>query len=179
MKKLSLDDLGRITPAQYKDAAKLPVVLVLDNVRSLHNVGSAFRTADAFLVERIILTGITGTPPNREIHKTALGATESVPWQYAETTPGILQTLKSEGYTVIIVEQTDQSIPLQDFDFPPSGKFAVVFGNEINGVSDEALPIADHAVEIPQAGSKHSLNVAVCLGVVVWTMFRKLRLDAV
>jgi tRNA G18 (ribose-2'-O)-methylase SpoU len=179
MKKLSLEALGRITPAEYKDALKMPVVLVLDNVRSLHNVGSAFRTADAFLVESIVLTGITGTPPNREIHKTALGATESVPWRYVNSTSKAVEELRVQGYKIILIEQTDQSGPLHEFEFHAGQKFALVFGNEINGVSDEVLPLADHAIEIPQAGSKHSLNVSVCLGVVVWTIFRQLKLRTV
>ena len=176
MKKLSLDELGRIEPDQYKGLEKLPVVLVLDNVRSLHNVGSAFRTADAFLIDRVILTGITGTPPNREIHKTALGATESVPWEHSPTTLAAVEKLKVLGYTVVVVEQTDESQALQHFEFSSSAKYALVFGNEINGVSDEVFPLADHALEIPQAGSKHSLNVSVCLGVVVWSAFRQLKL---
>jgi 23S rRNA (guanosine2251-2'-O)-methyltransferase len=176
MKKLKLDELGRISPDQYKEAEKMPVVLLLDNIRSLHNVGSAFRTADAFLVERIILTGITGTPPNREIHKTALGATESVPWEYAESTVAAVEKLRTDNYRIVIVEQTSESIRLQDFQFAIDQKYALVFGNEVHGVSEEVIPLADHALEIPQAGSKHSLNVSVCLGIVVWNLFQKLRL---
>jgi 23S rRNA (guanosine2251-2'-O)-methyltransferase len=176
MRKLKLDELGRITPDQYKDAEKLHVTLVLDNVRSLHNVGSAFRTADAFLVERIFLTGITGTPPNREIHKTALGATESVPWEYVESTVEAVETLRRNAYRIIIVEQTDSSIPLQEFNVEADRKYAFVFGNEVHGVSDDVIPLADSALEIPQAGSKHSLNISVCLGIVVWKLFEKLKL---
>jgi tRNA G18 (ribose-2'-O)-methylase SpoU len=149
---------------------------VLDNVRSLHNVGSAFRTADAFLVEKIILTGITGTPPNREIHKTALGATESVPWQYIESPAEAVSMLKDNGYTIVAIEQTDESKMLHDFDFDAANRYAFVFGNEVNGVSDDVIPFADVAIEIPQGGSKHSLNVSVCLGVIVWTVFRALKL---
>jgi 23S rRNA (guanosine2251-2'-O)-methyltransferase len=176
MKKLKLDELGRISPDQYKDVQKLKVVLVLDNIRSLHNVGSAFRTADAFLIEKIVLTGITGTPPNREIHKTALGATESVPWEYSETTVDAVENLKKNDYRILIIEQTTHSIGLQDFDFTPNEKYALVFGNEVNGVSEDVIPFADNAIEIPQAGSKHSLNVSVCLGIVVWNIFQKLKL---
>ena len=176
MKKLKLQELGRISPQEYKDAEKIPVIIVLDNIRSLHNVGSAFRTADAFLVDKIILTGITGTPPNREIHKTALGATESVPWEYQESTAIAVERLKQAGYRIVIVEQTDESLPLQKMVFEADEKYALVFGNEVNGISDEIIPLADAAVEISQSGSKHSLNVSVCLGIVVWNAFRQLRL---
>jgi 23S rRNA (guanosine2251-2'-O)-methyltransferase len=176
MKKLKLEELGRISAVDYKDAQKIPVVIVLDNVRSLHNVGSAFRTADAFLVEKILLTGITGTPPNREIHKTALGATESVPWEYHAQTSSAIAQLKNDGYKIVLIEQTSESALLQEFEPDPSLKYALVFGNEVNGVSDEAVAAADIAIEIPQGGSKHSLNVSVCLGVVVWHFFRELKL---
>jgi tRNA G18 (ribose-2'-O)-methylase SpoU len=176
MKKLKLEQLGRISPDQYKASEKMSLTIVLDNLRSLHNVGSAFRTADAFLVEKIVLTGITGTPPNREIHKTALGSTDSVPWEYAENSADAVLKLKEQGYRVVIVEQTSESIQLQNFEFRQNEKYALVFGNEVNGVSEEILPLADDALEIPQAGSKHSLNVSVCLGIVLWTIFRKVRL---
>ena len=176
MKKLKLEELGRISAADYKDAEKIPVVIVLDNVRSLHNVGSAFRTADAFLVEKIILTGITGSPPNREIHKTALGATESVPWEYVADPALAVGELKKQGFTIACVEQTDESVPLHRLETPPSKKWAFVFGNEVNGVSDDVIALADQAVEVPQGGSKHSLNVSVCLGIVVWHIFRLLKL---
>lgn len=176
MKKLKLEELGRISPTEYKDAVKMPVTIVLDNIRSLHNVGSAFRTADAFLIEKIVLTGITGTPPNREIHKTALGATESVPWEHSESVAAAIEKLKKDGYQVVIVEQTTESIPLQKMTFSPGQKYALVFGNEVNGISDEVIPLADVALEIPQSGSKHSLNVSVCLGIVVWNFFQKMRL---
>lgn len=176
MKKLKLEELGRISPTEYKDAVKMPVTIVLDNIRSLHNVGSAFRTADAFLIEKIVLTGITGTPPNREIHKTALGATESVPWEHSESVAAAIEKLKKDGYQVVIVEQTTESIPLQKMTFSPGQKYALVFGNEVNGISDEVIPLADVALEIPQSGSKHSLNVSVCLGIVVWNLFQKMRL---
>ena len=173
MKKLSLDELGRISVGEYKNVDKIPVTIVLDNLRSLHNVGSAFRTADAFLIERIILTGITGTPPHREIQKTALGATESVPWEHVESGYTALEALKKQGYTILIIEQTSESKPLQDFDPAPGNRYALVFGNEVNGVSDDLIRLADLAIEIPQSGTKHSLNVSVCLGIVVWELFRK------
>ncbi|MBN8578702.1 MAG: RNA methyltransferase [Cytophagales bacterium] len=177
MKKLSLEELGRISIAEFKDSEKIPVYIVLDNIRSLHNVGSAFRTADAFRIEKIYLTGITGTPPHREIQKTALGATESVAWEYAENTATVLQNLKAAGCTIVIVEQTTDSIPLQTFEVPANAKYCLVFGNEVNGVSEEAIALGDLALEIPQLGTKHSLNISVCLGIVVWEVFRKIHLS--
>ena len=174
MEKLKLDQLGRISVEEFKQAAKLPVCIVLDNIRSLHNVGSAFRTSDAFKLEKIYLTGITGTPPHREIEKTALGATDSVDWAYAEKTAALLNKLKEEQYTIIVIEQTSESQPLDKFD-PESGKkYCLVFGNEVHGVSDEALALADKAIEIPQHGTKHSLNISVCLGIVAWEFFKRL-----
>jgi 23S rRNA (guanosine2251-2'-O)-methyltransferase len=176
MKKLKLEELGRISVDQFKDSEKLPVVIVLDNIRSLHNVGSAFRTADAFRVEKIILTGITGTPPHREIEKTALGATLSVSWQHVESTESALKTLKEEGYRIILVEQTSESKNLQSFDIADGARYALVFGNEVNGISEECIPLADESLEVPQFGTKHSLNVSVCLGIIVWEFFKKIRL---
>jgi 23S rRNA (guanosine2251-2'-O)-methyltransferase len=177
MKKLSLEELGRMSVAEFKDSQKIPVCLVLDNVRSLHNVGSAFRTADAFRIEKIFLTGITGTPPHREIQKTALGATESVAWEYSESTATALEKLKAEGYTIIIVEQTTDSMALQTFEASAEAKYCLVFGNEVNGVSEEAIALGDLALEIPQLGTKHSLNISVCLGIVLWEVFRKTHLS--
>lgn len=176
MKKLKLDELGRLSVGQFKEVEKIPVCIVLDNVRSLHNVGSAFRTADAFCIEKIFLTGITGTPPNREIHKTALGATESVDWEYAEKPEVAVQQMKEKGYSIIVIEQTTASIPLQKFTPAKNEKLCLVFGNEINGVSDAVIELADHALEIPQSGTKHSLNISVCLGIVIWDVYQKLRL---
>ena len=176
MKKLSLQELGRISVDDFREAEKIPVCILLDNVRSLHNVGSAFRSADAFRIERIFLTGITGTPPHREIHKTALGATESVHWEYAETPVRIINMLREEGYRIVIVEQTSESIPLQTFQPTENEKYCLVFGNEVNGVSDEVIAAGDVALEIPQVGTKHSLNISVCLGIVVWEIFKKMRL---
>lgn len=178
MKKLKLEELGRITVDEFKDATKLPICILLDNVRSLHNVGSAFRTADAFRIEKIYLTGITGTPPHREIHKTALGATESVDWQYVENSAEAIQQLKNEGYRIISIEQTTESKPLQSFKPQENEKLCLVFGNEVNGVSDDVIALSDVALEIPQHGTKHSLNVSVCLGVVVWELYRQLLLKA-
>ncbi len=176
MKKLNLEELGRISVDQFKEAEKIPVSIVLDNVRSLHNVGSAFRTADAFRIEKIYLTGITGTPPNREIHKTALGATESVDWEYVEKSDRAVQQLKKSGYTIVVIEQTNASIPLQTFAPSKNEKLCLVFGNEINGVSDVVIELADHALEIPQSGTKHSLNISVCVGIVIWDIYQKIRL---
>lgn len=176
MKKLKLEELGRISVDQFKESQKLQVCIVLDNVRSLHNVGSAFRTADAFRFEKIYLTGITGTPPHREIEKSALGATKSVEWQHTETTHGILKELREAGYIIVLIEQTTASLPLHQFMPKPENKYCLVFGNEVNGVSDEALELADLALEVPQHGTKHSLNISVCLGIVAWEFFRKLQL---
>lgn len=174
MKKLKLDELGRISVEAFKQAAKLPVCIVLDNVRSLHNVGSAFRTADAFKLEKIYLTGITGTPPHREIEKTALGATASVEWEYAEKTSDLLRKLKEDQYIIIAVEQTSESQSLAIFEPGQEKKYCLVFGNEVHGVSDDAIALADTALEIPQHGTKHSLNISVCLGIVAWEFFRRL-----
>jgi len=176
MKKLKLEELGRISVDEFKEAEKIPVCIVLDNVRSLHNVGSAFRTADAFRIEKIFLTGITGTPPHREIQKTALGATESVVWEYSEKPADTVSRLKAEGYRIIIIEQTSSSISLHQFAPVTTEKYCLVFGNEVEGVSEEVIEYGDLAVEIPQTGTKHSLNISVCLGIVVWEIFRKLRL---
>ena len=176
MKKLKLEELGRISVLEFKEAKKIPVCIVLDNVRSLHNVGSAFRTADAFRIERIYLTGITGTPPHREIQKTALGATESVAWEYDETPLDAVKRLKAQDYQIIVIEQTTESAPLNEFIPQPLIKYCLVFGNEIHGVSEEVIALADLALEIPQTGTKHSLNISVCLGIVVWEVFRKLNL---
>lgn len=176
MKKLALEELGRISVDEFKEAEKLPVCLVLDNVRSLHNVGSAFRTADAFRIEKIFLTGITGTPPHREIQKSALGATESVAWEYAEHTIDAIKKLKASEYDIIIIEQTTRSESLQEFRPVADKKYALVFGNEVEGVSEEILSLGDAALEIPQSGTKHSLNVSVCLGIVTWEFFKRLKL---
>ena len=176
MKKLKLEELGRISIDEFKDSVKLPVCLLLDNIRSLHNVGSAFRIADAFRLEKIFLAGITGKPPHREIHKTALGATESVAWEYIESANKKVHDLKLENYKIVVVEQTTASKPLHLFQPEAGVKYCFVFGNEVHGVSEEVIKQADLALEIPQIGTKHSLNISVCLGIVVWEVFRKLNL---
>ncbi len=168
MRKLHNDELGRLTPEEVKKIPKNPYVLVLDNLRSRHNVGSAFRTADAFLCEKIILCGITATPPHREIHKTALGATESVEWEYVPETTDAIEALKQQGYKIASVEQADESISLEKFTVSHGEKLALVFGNEIRGVQDAVVEQSDFVVEIPQFGAKHSLNVSVSIGVVLW-----------
>lgn len=174
MKKLKLDELGRITPEEFKAAEKIPVCIVLDNVRSLHNVGSAFRTADAFRVEKLWLTGITGQPPHREIEKTALGSTASVTWQYQESAKACVEELKRQGWKIVVIEQTTESSPLHKFEFARGQRLCLVFGNEINGVSDEVIALADAAIEIPQSGTKHSLNISVCVGIVVWQLYSRM-----
>jgi len=177
VKKLQLDELNRLSVDQFKGAAKIPVSLVLDNIRSLHNVGSAFRTADAFRIEKIYLTGITGTPPHREIEKTALGATASVDWAYVEKPEDAVRALKESGYQVVVVEQTTDSVPLNTFRVAPDQKYALVFGNEVKGVSEEVIALGDWALEVPQVGTKHSLNISVCLGIVLWEVFKQQQLE--
>ena len=172
MQKLSMDQLQRPSVEAFRAQAKLPVTLVLDNVRSMHNVGSAFRTSDAFAVERIILCGITGTPPHREIEKTALGATQSVAWEHTADTAAAVGQLREDGYRILAVEQAKGSIPLQEFTPEVGGKYALVFGNEVHGVADEVVALADMSLEIPQSGSKHSLNIAVSVGIVLWEFYR-------
>lgn len=173
-RKLSMDELNRDSVEAFKQKQKTPIVLVLDNVRSLNNVGSAFRTGDAFAVEKIYLCGITGTPPNKEIHKTALGATESVDWEHAKETPELLQRLKAEGFKILAVEQVSNSVSLKTFQPEKNQKYALVFGNEVFGVEEAALALADTVLEIPQFGTKHSLNISVALGIVVWDLVSKI-----
>ena len=175
MKKLSLKELGRTELSDLDSIKRIPLIVVLDNVRSGLNVGSIFRTCDAFAVEQIILTGITPLPPHREILKTALGSTESVSWTYEGSVSKCLETLKENGYTIIAIEQTNQSILLNEYNFNPEQKYVMVLGNEVDGVSEEAIGLVDVAIEIPQAGIKHSLNVSVCGGVVIWEAFKQLR----
>ena len=168
MKKLSMDQLNRASVEEFKEQDKHQVVVVLDSIRSMHNVGSAFRTSDAFNIEKIILGGITATPPHREIHKTALGATDSVAWEHEQEVADALSRLKTDGYQIIIVEQTTNSVALQEMTFSAEEKYAFVFGNEAFGVGEEALHFGDQSVEIPQFGTKHSLNVSVSMGIVLW-----------
>ena len=175
MQKLSTTDLNRLDVSSARNAEKMPVVVVLDNVRSGLNVGSVFRTADAFLIERLLLCGITAHPPHREVFKTALGSTESVRWDYYDQTEYAIKTLKEEGYRIWAVEQTSEKTWLQEFTPAPGERHAFVFGNEIDGVDLAALTFCDGAIEIPQFGTKHSLNVAVAAGIVLWEVTRKLR----
>lgn len=175
VQKLKLEQLGRIDVDSFKKAEKTPLIVVLDNVRSMHNVGAIFRTADAFLIEKIMLCGITPQPPHREIHKAALGATESVDWVYFEKIEEALQYLKNQRYQVVGIEQTTDSQMITEFDVNQSLRYALVLGNEVEGVSYEALPYCDVFLEIPQLGTKHSLNVSVCGGIVMWEFFNKLR----
>ncbi len=174
MRKLLNNELGRKTIDQYRSSQKSPFVVVLDNVRSQSNIGSVFRTADAFLVEKILLCGITATPPHRDIRKTALGATESVPWEYFEKTTQAILELKQQGYLIIGIEQVEQSFELQYFVPEKDKKYALVFGHEINGVEQEAIDMCDYCIEIPQFGTKHSFNIAVSAGIVLWELSRKI-----
>jgi tRNA G18 (ribose-2'-O)-methylase SpoU len=174
MRKLENQELPRLDIESFKDHPKNPLVLVLDDVRSLHNVGSAFRTADAFLLEKIYLCGITGQPPHREINKTALGATESVNWEYYENVTEVINGLSQQSYSIALVEQADTSIMLKDFRPDPENKLALVFGNEVFGVNEDLLSMADYCLEIPQYGTKHSLNIAVSVGIVVWAVLEKM-----
>ena len=174
MRKLSMGELNRISKEDFERAEKLPIIIVLDNIRSLSNVGAFFRTADAFRIEELFLCGITACPPHREIHKTALGADETVKWRHFDTTEAACRQLKAENYRIFAVEQIEGSTALQNFEFEP--KTAYILGNEVEGVSEEALPYCDGAIELPQEGTKHSLNVSVCAGIIMWKAFEKLRL---
>lgn len=176
MRKLSVLEMNRLSCSEFKAADKIPLVVVLDNVRSLNNIGSVFRSSDAFRVERIYLCGITATPPNAEIHKTALGAENSVDWVYEEETCDVVELLKSEGFSVYAAEQTVGSIMLDDFSADAGKKYAVVLGNEVNGVQQSVVDLCDGALEIPQFGTKHSLNVSVAAGIFIWHFFCRLRL---
>jgi 23S rRNA (guanosine2251-2'-O)-methyltransferase len=173
MKKLKTSELNRLSIEEFQQSEKNPIVVVLDNIRSMNNIGSVFRTCDAFRIEKLYLCGITATPPHREIQKTALDATESVEWKYFEETFAAIRSLKKDGFTVFAVEQTDKSFSLKNMQVKHNEKIALVFGNEINGISDEALNISDHAFEIPQFGTKHSLNISVSVGIVLWDIISK------
>lgn len=170
-----MDELNRLSAGEYRKVAKMPLVVVLDNIRSQNNTGSVFRTSDAFRVAAIHLCGITATPPHREIHKTALGATDTVEWKYFEHTADSIRCLKEEGYHILAVEQAEGSISLFEHETMPWKKTAVVFGNEVKGVQQEIVDMADACLEIPQMGTKHSLNVSVSAGIVIWSMFRKMK----
>ena len=173
-RKLKIEELNRISIEEFKEAEKKPLVVVLDNVRSQHNIGSVFRTSDAFRVAEIILCGITSTPPNVEIHKTALGAEDAVPWRYFEETLSAVEVLKAEGYTVFSIEQAENSISLEDFQLESGKKYAVIFGHEVHGVQQEVVNASHGCIEIPQHGTKHSLNVSVTAGIVIWDFFKHL-----
>ncbi len=174
MRKLANAELDRKNIKEFKEAEKTPIIVVLDDVRSLHNIGSVFRTSDAFLIEKIYLCGITASPPNKEIHKTALGATETVAWEYAKNVLEIVQQLKSEKIKVYSVEQTENAIMLDHFQPETNTTYALLFGNEVKGVSQEAIDASDGVLEIPQLGSKHSLNISVSAGIVIWDLFQKI-----
>jgi len=175
MRKLENSELERLNVEEFKEAEKTPVVLVLDNIRSLNNIGSLFRTADAFLIEKIYLCGITATPPHKDIHKTALGATESVAWEYREHTSELVAELKKANYKTFAVEQAENATMLNDFKVDVSKKYALFFGNEVKGVSQEVVTACEGVLEIPQYGTKHSLNISVSAGVVVWDFWSKLK----
>ena len=174
MRKLENSELDRKSISDFKEATKTPVIIILDDIRSLHNIGSVFRTADAFLIEKIYLCGITATPPNKEIHKTALGATETVSWEHHENVLEVIENLKKENVAVFAIEQVENSIFLNDFKVETNKKYALVFGNEVFGVNQEAIKLCDGTIEIPQLGTKHSLNISVSAGIVVWDLFCKL-----
>lgn len=177
MRKLEVTELNRISAEEFKVVNKLPLVVVLDNVRSLHNVGSVFRTSDAFLVEKIVLCGITSCPPNAEIHKTALGAEYSVEWEYFENTLEAVELLKNEGYCIYSIEQVENSTMLDEIELDknPQQKYAVILGNEVHGVAQEVVDASDDCIEIPQFGTKHSLNVSVSAGLIIWKFFELLK----
>ena len=176
MRKLKLEELGRVGIDEFKAQDKLPLVVILDNVRSMHNIGSIFRTSDGFAVEKICLCGITAQPPHREIEKTALGATKSMEWGYYETVSSAIIALKHSGYIIIAIEQAENSLTLTDHQPKRSEKYALIFGNEVLGVSDDAMKMADKCIEIPQFGTKHSFNIVVSAGIVLWDFFSKLNL---
>lgn len=175
MRKLKNSELDRLSVDAFKQAQKTPIIIVLDNIRSLNNIGSVFRTGDAFLIEKIYLCGITATPPHKDIHKTALGSTETVNWEYAKNTLSIIEKLKTEGVKVCSIEQAVNAVMLNDFKVAPQTKYALVFGNEVKGVTQNVVNASDMVIEIPQYGTKHSLNISVSCGVVVWDVFCKLK----
>jgi len=175
MRKLANSELERKSLSEFKAAQKTPIIVILDDIRSLHNIGSVFRTSDAFLIEKIYLCGITATPPNKEIHKTALGATETVVWEYAKDILSVIEKLKAENVHIWSIEQTENAVMLNEFMPDAETKYALIFGNEVKGVSQEAINLSDGVIEIPQLGSKHSLNISVSAGIVIWDIFQKLQ----
>ncbi len=172
-RKYYTEEIERFGIEEFKSAKKIPLTIILDNVRSLHNVGSVFRTSDAYLVERVVLCGITACPPNADIHKSALGAEFSVDWEYHKDTLDVVKLLKSEGYHVAAIEQAEGSVMIGDFDYCHSAKFAVVLGNEVKGVQQAVIDLCDSCIELPQYGTKHSLNVSVTAGIVIWEFAKK------
>ncbi|SHG10348.1 SpoU rRNA Methylase family protein [Flavobacterium segetis] len=174
MRKLENKELDRKSVEDFIESEKTPLIIVLDDIRSLHNIGSVFRTADAFLIEKIYLCGITATPPNKEIHKTALGATETVTWEYSDNVLKVIEDLKSNDVMALAVEQVESAVFLQNFKVEKNKKYALIFGNEVFGVSQDAIAICDGTIEIPQLGTKHSLNISVSAGIVVWDLFVKI-----
>lgn len=174
MRKLKNEELDRLEVSEFKTAEKTPIIIILDNIRSLNNIGSVFRTSDAFLIEKIYLCGITAKPPHKEIHKTALGATESVEWEYVENTLELVKKLQMDKVLVASIEQAENSMLLQDFTIQPNQKYAIVMGNEVKGVQQEVVSASDYCIEIPQFGTKHSLNISVSCGVVLWDLFKKI-----
>ncbi len=175
MRKIENSELDRKSIEEFKQAEKTPIIIVLDDIRSLHNIGSVFRTSDAFLIEKIYFCGITATPPNKEIYKTALGATDTVTWEYQKEVLQVISDLKSENVEVYAIEQVENAIFLDDFKTETNKKYALVFGNEVFGVNQEAVKLCDGAIEIPQLGTKHSLNISVSTGIVIWDLFCKLK----
>ncbi|HMI07285.1 MAG TPA: RNA methyltransferase [Flavobacterium sp.] len=174
MRKLENSELDRKSVSDFKQAEKTPIIIVLDDIRSLHNIGSVFRTADAFLIEKIYLCGITATPPNKEIHKTALGATETVAWEHYDNVLEVIEKLQKDNIAVFAIEQVENAVFLPEFKVEKDKKYALVFGNEVFGVSQNAIAICDGCIEIPQLGTKHSLNISVSAGIVVWDLFKQL-----
>ena len=175
MRKLKNSELNRVNVEEFKKIEKIPLIVVLDNIRSLNNIGSVFRTSDAFLIEKIYLCGITAKPPHKDIHKTALGATESVEWEYVDDTLQLIEKLKNSNIKIVSIEQAKNSIMLQDFTLQKNQKYAIIMGNEVKGVQQEVVSASDFCVEIPQFGTKHSLNISVSCGIVLWDLFKKIR----
>ena len=175
MRKLANAELERKNINEFKEAQKTPIIVILDDIRSLHNIGSVFRTSDAFLIEKIYLCGITATPPNKEIHKAALGATETVAWEYQKDVLSVIEKLKNENVEVFAIEQVENAVFLQNFEIDKTKKYALVFGNEVYGVNQKAIEICNGTIEIPQLGTKHSLNISVSAGIVVWDLFQKIK----
>ena len=177
MRKLKLDELNRLSVLDYKKIEKIPLIVVLDNIRSMNNIGSVFRTGDAFKIEAVYLCGITAVPPHKDIHKTALGATDSVRWKYFEDTMDAICELKKEKYSLIAVEQTDKSTMLSEVPVDKEKKYAIILGHEVKGVRQEVINKCDLCLEIPQYGTKHSLNISVCAGIVIWEFFKRINND--